>query len=337
MLQIEKDTIMLADAFEYLAALPDASVDVILTDPPYYRIVAEEWDNQWESLTDFQEWVRRLAAEFRRVLRSHGSLYWFCDDKVAAYCQTVLDERFHLINSLVWEKPATLSCLSINSGLRSFAICTERILFYEQKGASGLPATGLEAIHSRADCFASIKAYMRNERAAMMKARGWSKLRDFEQWVNEVTKTSSKVSRHCWADSQYEFPTEAQYRALQSGGFFRREYEDLRREYEDLRHEYEDLRRPWNNDKRAREILTFPPAAPPLIHPTQKPVGLLTYLLQRSTRPGFTVLDPFSGSGSTAAACYELGLTFLGCECSPTYHAAANVRLRALRRQPLLF
>lgn len=315
MLQIEKDTIMLADAFEYLAALPDASVDVILTDPPYYRIVAEEWDNQWESLTDFQEWVRRLAAEFCRVLRSHGSLYWFCDDKVGAYCQTVLDEEFRLINSLVWEKPSTLSCRSINSGLRSFAICTERILFYEQKGA---------------DCFASIKAYMRNERAAMMKARGWSKLRDFEQWVNEVTQTSSKVSRHCWADSQYEFPTEAQYRALQSGGFFRREYEDLRREYE-------DLRRPWNNDKRAREILTFPPAAPPFIHPTQKPVGLLTYLLQRSTRPGFTVLDLFSGSGSTAAACYELGLAFLGCECSPTYHAAANERLRDLRLQPLLF
>lgn len=86
MLQIEKNYIMLADAFEYLAALPDASVDVILTDPPYYRIVAEEWDNQWESLTDFQEWVRRLAAEFRRVLRPHGSLYWFCDDKVGAYC-----------------------------------------------------------------------------------------------------------------------------------------------------------------------------------------------------------------------------------------------------------
>lgn len=329
MLQIEKDTIAHADAFEYLAALPDASVDVILTDPPYYRIVNEGWDNQWETLADFLAWVRRLAAEFCRVLRAHGALYWFCDDKVGAYCQTVLDERLSLINSLVWEKPSTLSCLSINSGLRSFAICTERILFYEQKSISGCPATGLEAIHSLKDCFASIKAYMRAERAAMMEARGWTTLRQFEQWVNEVTQTSSKVSRHCWADSQYELPTEAQYCALQSGGFFRREYEDLRREYE-------TLRRPWNNDKRAREVLTFNTAPPPLIHPTQKPVGLLAYLLQRSTRPGFTVLDPFAGSGSTAAACYELGLTFLGCERDDTYHAAAAERLRALRRQPLL-
>jgi site-specific DNA-methyltransferase (adenine-specific) len=44
------------------------------------------------------------------------------------------------------------------------------------------------------------------------------------------------------------------------------------------------------------------------IHPTEKPVALLTPLLSYACPPGGTVLDPFAGSGSTAVAARQLGL-----------------------------
>ena len=335
------NTITLGDSLELLQQIPDNSVDLILTDPPYFRVVSNEWDRQWASLDEFRAWVVTLAEQFRRILKPHGALYWFCDDKIGAYCQIELDRFFSLLNNLVWKKPATLAARSKLSGLRSFATCTERILFYEQKNASGMPATGLEAIHSNPDCFGSIKKYMREEREKVKQMFGFSTQKEFDEWANASTGTSSVASRHYWADSQYTFPTREHYEALRTharGGAFRREYDDLRREYDDLRREYDDLRRPWNNHEAADEVLSFPTAAADgsTSHPTQKPISLLAFLLERSTRPGFTVLDPFSGSGTTAIACHRLGLDFIAFERDPAYHAASLERLERERSQLLL-
>ena len=326
------NTITLGDSLELLQQLPDQSVDLILTDPPYFRIVGNEWDRQWANLDDFRAWVAKLAEQFRRILKPHGALYWFCDDKVGAYCQIELDRFFSLLNNLVWKKPPSMAARSKLSSMRSFVPCSERILFYEQKNASGMPATGLEAIHSNPDCFGSIKKYMREEREKVKLMFGFTTQKEFDEWANTATGTSSVASRHYWADSQYAFPTREHYEALRTharGGAFRREYDDLRREYD-------DLRRPWNNHAEADEILSFPIHQGETIHPTQKPIPLLSFLLERSTRPGFTILDPFSGSGSVAIACHRLGLNFVAIEREPDYHRASLDRLANERAQLLL-
>lgn len=62
-------------------------------------------------------------------------------------------------------------------------------------------------------------------------------------------------------------------------------------------------------------------------HPTQKPLALVERCLAASTRPGDTVVDPFSGSGSTGVAARALGRRFIGAELDPAYHAIAVRRL----------
>lgn len=76
------------------------------------------------------------------------------------------------------------------------------------------------------------------------------------------------------------------------------------------------------------------------IHPTQKPVGLFSAILERYAPPGALVFDPFSGSGTTAIACHNLGLDFVCVEKDPDYHAASVARLRKCQEQarlPLAF
>ena len=73
------------------------------------------------------------------------------------------------------------------------------------------------------------------------------------------------------------------------------------------------------------------------IHPTQKPVRLLERLLALATSPGDLVLDPFSGSGSTAIACINTGRRFIGMEIDEEYHAASMVRIAAHAAQADLF
>lgn len=55
------------------------------------------------------------------------------------------------------------------------------------------------------------------------------------------------------------------------------------------------------------------------IHPTQKPVALYEWLLQKYAKEDWRILDTHLGSGSSRIAAYNLGFEFVGCESEPTY------------------
>lgn len=63
------------------------------------------------------------------------------------------------------------------------------------------------------------------------------------------------------------------------------------------------------------------------LHPTQKPLCVLTPLIQCFSRPGDLVLDPFCGSGSTLLAAKLEGRRFVGIELAAAYYAIARQRL----------
>ena len=65
------------------------------------------------------------------------------------------------------------------------------------------------------------------------------------------------------------------------------------------------------------------------IHPTQKPVALMEYLIKTYTKPGDTVLDFTMGSGTTGVACRNLGRNFIGVELDTKYFDIAVERIRA--------
>jgi len=62
-------------------------------------------------------------------------------------------------------------------------------------------------------------------------------------------------------------------------------------------------------------------------HPTVKPTDLMRYLVRMVTPPNGTVLDPFTGSGSTGKACMIEGFDFVGCELSDEYAEIAKSRI----------
>jgi len=71
------------------------------------------------------------------------------------------------------------------------------------------------------------------------------------------------------------------------------------------------------------------------LHPTQKPVALMEYLIRTYTNPGETVLDFTMGSGTTGVACVNTGRNFIGIELDPTYFAIAEKRIATAQAGPV--
>jgi len=70
------------------------------------------------------------------------------------------------------------------------------------------------------------------------------------------------------------------------------------------------------------------------LHPTQKPEALLHRVILSCTAPGEVVLDPFLGSGTTAAVAKRLGRRYIGIERDKTYAAAARARIASVEPLP---
>lgn len=73
------------------------------------------------------------------------------------------------------------------------------------------------------------------------------------------------------------------------------------------------------------------------LHPTQKPVDLLRYLILTYTNEGDTVLDNCMGSGTTAIACIKEKRHFIGFELNKEYYEKACKRIEVERNSPTLF
>ncbi|NQX93435.1 MAG: site-specific DNA-methyltransferase [Erythrobacter sp.] len=75
----------------------------------------------------------------------------------------------------------------------------------------------------------------------------------------------------------------------------------------------------------------------PKHHPTQKPLGLMEWCITHLPEPSETILDPFTGSGTTGVAAVQMGRKFIGIEREPKYFDIACKRIEDAQRQGRLF
>ncbi len=82
------------------------------------------------------------------------------------------------------------------------------------------------------------------------------------------------------------------------------------------------------------DVLDFPNGNHNSLHPTQKPLELVSWLVLTYTQPGELVLDPFAGSGTTLAACRQAGRRCIGMERMPDYVTTIERRLSEIAPAP---
>jgi site-specific DNA-methyltransferase (adenine-specific) len=94
------------------------------------------------------------------------------------------------------------------------------------------------------------------------------------------------------------------------------------------------FRHRWQGIQRAGEECPF--TGGELDHPTQKPVALMRWCIEKAGNPAL-ILDPYMGSGSTGVAATSMGLGFIGCEIDHGHFATACRRIEQAYKQRPLF
>jgi site-specific DNA-methyltransferase (adenine-specific) len=315
------------DCMDLMREMPDGSVDAVITDPPYFRVVDDAWDRAWKCEADFLAWVKTLLIEWRRVLKFNGSLYCFAYPDMAGKIETLMAEHFTVLNHIVWVKPSGYWDKQCKEAQRQFFPQTERILFAEQKGADYMAkgeSTYAAALNqAREHVFEPIRAHLLEQR----EKSGLSNA--------DLLRLSSTAHTHYWAKSQWSLPTEKDYNAFRDacgGKAFCKNHEELRKDYEELRKDYEELRRPFHmhGQKHSTDVWSFKTEpAEPGRHPCQKPLSLMRHIIETSTRPGSLILDSFMGSGSTAIVAAQIGRRCISSELDPDYFRAGVKRVQA--------
>ncbi len=84
---------------------------------------------------------------------------------------------------------------------------------------------------------------------------------------------------------------------------------------------------------RPKDLITYQKlASSQMVHPTEKPVGLLANLITAVTKPGDLIVDPFAGSGSTLVAAHKTGRRFIGIELDDEHYEKAQRRIEEAKR-----
>lgn len=109
-------SVILGDSLEELKQIKDNSIDLVYLDPPFFTQKTQKSKNKdntkeysfsdtWESITDYQLYMKLRLIECKRVLKDTGSIFLHCDKSASHYLRVTLDEIFGMKNfrsEIIW-------------------------------------------------------------------------------------------------------------------------------------------------------------------------------------------------------------------------------------------
>ena len=320
---MEKNKVYNMDCLEGLKQLEDNSINLVVIDPPY-NIKKDSWD----SIENYESWMKEIILELQRVLKDNGSFYMFHSEmEVIADFMLWLknDTKFIFNQFIVWNKrfngsprKGFLDGFVVVDSLRNYQQMAEYILYYTFQGTYEDNKLNLIAV-------IKIKKYVKE---LIYKYNGnVTRANEFYcDWSGKVGNYRGLF----FGETQPVLYTEKQYEGLceyiKSIGCLEelKSYGEIlemhdKKAYQDLRYTYNNLKTHhsvWNYDIDNKQG-----------HITPKPIDLLKNIILHSSNENDIVLDCFMGSGSTAVACKELNRNFIGFEKEEKYMKIINKRL----------
>jgi site-specific DNA-methyltransferase (adenine-specific) len=298
------DQIICGDALEILPRLPANSVDLVLTDPPYFL---DKLDNEWtperaarrfyKSQAVFHlppgmkfdpnqgrrmyEWYLEVSRELLRVLKPGGFFFSFSSPRLLhRMACAVEDAGFHIRDTFLW--------------------------LYTQNQPKAMGVTHfIERMPLSEDIKQSLKERLSGWKTPQVKS------------CYEPIIVAQKPYESTFLENMLQYGVGLFHTEVRIGQNMFPANVLLVEGVEETLDKYFLVPKPSVEERGAFNQ-----------HPAVKPLALCEYLIQLAAPEGAVVLDPFLGSGTTALAAHNLKRRYIGIEINPEYVAIARQRLQ---------
>ena len=299
---MELDICYNADCIEKMQSFEENSVDLVVADPPYWKVVGEKWDYQWKTEKDYVEWSLKWIKEVSRILRIGGTFYCFGYFRTLALLVPHLENMgLELRQQIILDKGMRAVSGRATKKYKIFPNVTESILFIIKDNKQ------------------FVKPFLKERQ----KALGLT-----AKQINEALGVKSNGggmwSIYTGKNVCEQFPTEELWNKLSSILDFEMPYNKVAQTF-NPQMGYTDV---WTDINFYKEKH---------LHPTQKPLKLIRRLIEASSNEGDIVLDPFSGAGSTQLSSIQLKRHYIGIELDEGYYKIGLNRIKEENSNVSLF
>jgi adenine-specific DNA-methyltransferase len=292
---VEVNKIYNKDCVEFLKELPDEFIDSCVTDPPYWGVVEDEWDNQWKNIDEYKTWCESWIKEVSRVTKKSASFFVFGYPYQLAHLLPIIESYgFKFRQQIVIWKGMKSAAGRVSSKLKMFPTTTEHIYYFVKDSTNFIR----DLLQSKAT---EKKLTPKEINEFLGKASNgggtWSSIAGKKQ------KTLQEPTREDWKKLEELFGKLPNY---------------------------DDIIYTFNLPMGVTDVFDdikfyFPKGEK--LHTTQKPLELMDRIILSCSNEGNLILDPFMGSGSTAISCRNLKRNFIGCELDKNYYQVCIDRL----------
>ena len=326
------DQILCGDNLELIQKLPDCSIQLVITSPPYFqqRDYGGGMGNEKE-VNEYIDTLLRLFRECVRVIKDDGSIVFNIGDKYEDSNLLLVPYRFaiaatetrlvKLVNEITWVKrnptPRQFRRRLVSSTEPFFHFVKSDDYFYD---LNAFLAESRDPKQSKKKTSTKIgqRYYELIAESDLSEAEKTAARRELTEVIQEVIQGQTYSFRMKIRGIHSEpFGGQIGGRTLQ------------------LKNKGFTIIRMHGNRLKRDVIETSVATVKGNKHPAIYPVEVVEEFLHLLTLPGTVVLDPFMGSGSTAVACKILGRQYIGFDINSEYCEDARRRISETPSAPL--
>jgi DNA modification methylase len=296
------DQVIIGDAVTTLRRLPDRCADLVILDPPYWKVVGELWDYKWRTEEDYRLWCLSWFRELERVCKRSATVYLFGYLRNLVHLfHDICDQGFEFRQEIIVDKGMKSMAGRKTSTYKQFPNTTETIFFFVYDAKPAIR-----------------KVLLARQKELKLTSK------DINQLLGVKSNGGGVWSLYTGENILAQVPTPEMWERLESVLEFTAP-DDLKGFVFQTQMGHTNV---WQDIDFYSE---------PRIHRTQKPIMLIERLIKASSLPGQVVLDPFAGSGSSIVASRNLGRRCLAIEIDPEMAQKATQRLANGEAQAVLF
>lgn len=280
--------ILLGDCLDLIQTIDDRSVDLVICDPPYFRIVNETWDNDWSCIEEYYKFSEKYIKLISEKIRYNGTFLLFgCSRNfdVLSRLHSIMDSNgFDFVEEIILDKGIKSVAGRISGKIKMLPPVSENIILYRK----------------------SSNDYIKNLFKSKQQICNFT-----NKYMNEVLGLKSNGGGN-WTkytgNTQFPlFPTEEHFVKICTVLGIDLDYKKIKQTYNGIL----GLTNVWND-------INF--YMKDRIHPTQKPIELIERLINIFSDEHDLILDPFGGSGTTAIAAKNTNRNYIVIEKEKLYY-----------------